>query len=71
MSDNAELRMVRGHIEQGEQRIVAQRNLIARLRQLGASTELAEQLLAQFRRVQELHEEHLARLERLSPHSFD
>ena len=57
MVDAAELRMVEHHIAQGERHVVRQEELVAWLKLRGHPTEMAEQLLEEFRStlVQHLH----------------
>ena len=55
--------MVRRHIAQGQCHVRDQLKLADRLRDLGASTELAEELLALFEATLAAHEDHLRRLE--------
>lgn len=58
-----ELEMVRRHVREGEQHLVNQRALIARLWASHLPTEAAEALLDTFKDMQRQHEDHLARLE--------
>lgn len=56
----ADLQMVDDHIAQGERHIVQQMELIARLRSRGLPTNLAEDLLEEFRATLSQHREHRA-----------
>lgn len=58
-----ELEMTRRHVQQGARHLAQQRELVAKLRANGQSTEAALQLLATFEATQQQHKAHLARLE--------
>jgi hypothetical protein len=63
--DRAEqIEMVRSHIAQGERHVAAQRDIVVRLRELGADTGLAEDLLEEFETSLAQHQVHLADLMR-------
>ncbi|HYW16721.1 MAG TPA: hypothetical protein VE891_11305 [Allosphingosinicella sp.] len=59
----SELAMVRRHVAEGERHVSLQRNILARLRHLGGSTVLADQLLTEFEHTLRTHREHLGRIE--------
>ena len=63
VSRESELEMARRHVAEGERHVRVQRDVIAHLRELGASTELAEQLERQFVELLAMHQQHLAKLE--------
>ena len=63
----SDLEMVRRHVSEGERPIALQHRIIAHLREIGGSTELAEQLLAEFERTLLSHRRHLARAEAPEP----
>lgn len=50
------------HLKQLEQRVAVQRSRIARLKEIGASTETAEEFLAVLRESVELVKTHIARI---------
>ena len=54
----ADLKMVDDHIAQGERHVTRQEELIARLKSGGHSTEMAEQLLMEFRSTLVQHRAH-------------
>ena len=56
--------MVDDHIVQGERHIVQQEELITRLLQRGLPTKEAEELLAEFRSLQQQHWDHRAEMMR-------
>ena len=58
-----DLEMVRRHVRLGASHVAQQREVVAKLRAGGHSTETALRLLATFEATQQQHEEHLARLE--------
>jgi hypothetical protein len=62
MSVPDEITTVRGHILQGERHVARQQAIITRLRELGADTGLAEELLYYFEASLEQHQAHLSRL---------
>jgi len=62
-SYESELEMARRHVAQGERHVRLQRDVITHLRELGASTEIAEQLELQFIELLAMHRQHLAKLE--------
>ena len=66
MLDESELEMARRHLAEGERHVRLQDEIIEHLRQLGASTEIAEQLKVQFEELLVMHRQHLERLERPS-----
>jgi len=55
--------MVRRHVAQAETHVKLQRETASYLRGIGASTKLAEELLAEFERTLTEHRRHLGRLE--------
>lgn len=63
MEGETELEMVRRHIREGEGHLKRQGELLARLRERGAPTDLAITLLEQFKDFQRQHEAHLIRLQ--------
>ena len=63
MEGETELEMVRRHVREGEGQVQRQSELLARLQERGAPTDLAVILLEQFEDIQRLHKEHLTRLE--------
>jgi hypothetical protein len=60
--DDGELAMVFGHVQLGHAQLRSQRAVIKRLLALGASVELAQDLMANFVAIQRMHREHLRRL---------
>ena len=62
-SGETELEMVERHVRQGQRRLANQRQLIAHLGRQGLSIELAQRLLNNLEEVQELHLQHLARIQ--------
>ena len=55
--------MARRHVADGERHVRVQADVIERLRALGASTAMAEQLQSQFEELLVMHRRHLAKLE--------
>jgi uncharacterized coiled-coil protein SlyX len=61
--DRAEqIKMIRGHVAQGQRHVASQRDVIKRLAELGSDTRLAEDLLEEFEVTLAEHERHLAQL---------
>lgn len=58
----AELQMVNDHIAQGERHVAEQEELVERLRSHGHPTDMAEDLLAEFRATLVQHRAHRARI---------
>lgn len=63
MEGETELEMVQRHIREGEGHLRRQGELITRLQELGAPTDIATSLLEQFTDCQRQHKEHLTRLQ--------
>lgn len=55
--------MAQRHVAEGERHIEAQKRIIAHLQELGGSTDVAEQLLAEFEELLAEHKSHLRRIE--------
>jgi len=55
--------MAQRHVADGERHVEAQRRIIAHLRELGGSTDVAEQLLSEFEDLLAVHKSHLRRIE--------
>jgi hypothetical protein len=62
MSRAEQIDMVRRHVADGERHVAAQLDIIERLRELGADTDLAEDLLEEFEAALAQHQVHLAQL---------
>ena len=65
--NETKLEMARRHVRQGACHLAQQREIVAKLRASGQSTEAALQLLATFEATQQQHEAHLTRLESGEP----
>ncbi len=63
MSFESELEMVRRHVAEGERHVRLQREIVARLREMGAPTEDAERLQLQFEELLLMHQNHLSKVE--------
>ena len=66
MEGETELEMVRRHVREGEGQVQRQSELLARLQERGAWTDMIDMaviLLEQFEDIQRLHKAHLTRLE--------
>jgi len=50
-------------VAEGERHVESQRRIIAHLRELGGSTDVAEQLLSEFEDLLAVHKSHLRRIE--------
>lgn len=61
-----ELEMARRHVVVGERHVARQREIVARLRDIGGATDIAEQLLTEFEATLEDHRAHCDRLERVA-----
>jgi hypothetical protein len=57
-----QIEMIRSHVAQGERHVASQRDVILRLRELGADTGLAEDLLEEFEATLAEHRRHLAQM---------
>lgn len=57
-----QIEMIRAHIAQGERHVVSQRAIIRRLSDLGAETDLAEQILEVFEATLAEHRRHLVQV---------
>lgn len=60
---DSELEMARRHVAKGRLLVKRQLEILAELRADEHPTEMAEQLLAELRHTQSLHEEHLCRIQ--------
>lgn len=56
------LEMAERHVRDGERHVVGQQEILARLREHGRSTDLAERLLTNLEDLLAMHRKHLARL---------
>ena len=63
MDRESALEMAQRHVADGERHVEAQRRIIAHLRELGGSTDVAEQLLSEFEDLLAVHKSHLRRIE--------
>lgn len=63
MEGESELEMVRRHIREGKARVKRQKEIVTRLQELGALSNVATALLDQFQDALRQHQQHLARLE--------
>lgn len=63
MEGETELEMVQRHVREGGGQVQRQSELLARLQERGAPTDMAVILLEQFEDTQRLHKAHLTRLE--------
>ena len=63
MSGESELEMVRRHVAEGQRHVRSQHEIVVHLREMGAPTEIAEQLERQFEELLEMHRQHLSRLD--------
>jgi len=59
----ADLEMAHDHVAQGERHVALQKQIITHLRELGGSTQLAEELLREFESTLRTHREHCALIE--------
>ena len=59
----SDLAMARRHVAEGERHVYLQCRIVERLHKLGASTDLADQLLGEFEHTLRTHREHLLRIE--------
>jgi len=59
MGEIKRIEMIRRHIAEGEKHVAAQRTIVLRLRELGADTGLAEDLLEEFEATLAEHQRHL------------
>jgi uncharacterized coiled-coil protein SlyX len=62
MSRAEQIEMIRRHIAEGEKHVESQRAVVKRLRELGAETGLAEDLLEEFEATLAEHRRHLAQV---------
>lgn len=67
MDRASQVAMIGRHIAQSERHISSQRSVVERLRELGADTALAEELLEEFESMLAQHRMHLQRLNDESP----
>lgn len=63
MTEESEIEMVRRHVREGKGHLAKQRAIIVEMQERQSSTVEAERLLVTFEDMQQLHLEHLARLE--------
>lgn len=56
------LEMAERHVRDGERHVTSQREVLARLRKHGHSTELAERLLRNLEELLAMHRKHLAQI---------
>ena len=63
MEGETELEMVRRYVREGKGQVQQQGELLARLQDQGAPTDVAVTLLKLFKDIQRQHEAHLTRLE--------
>ena len=63
-----EIEMVQRHVAQGERHLQLQHRILAHLQEIGAPTEVAQELERQFEEILKMHRQHLARLEVGQPH---
>jgi hypothetical protein len=58
----SELEMVARHVAEGERHVSLQEQIVSHLGEIGASTDMAEELLVEFRSTLGRHRAHLLRL---------
>jgi hypothetical protein len=63
MERDEQIAMIRRHVADGERHVASQREVVERLRDLGADTAMAEELLEEFECSLAEHRLHLARME--------